>query len=30
MIQHAEIEGLLARFEERVALAEKAVGEAWW
>ena len=30
MTQRAEIEDFLSRFEERVAPAEKAVGEAWW
>jgi len=30
LTQHAEIQDFLSRFEERVAPAERAVGEAWW
>jgi peptidyl-dipeptidase A len=30
MLSHAEIEGFLSRFEERVAPVERAVKEAWW
>jgi peptidyl-dipeptidase A len=30
MLLHAEIEGFLSRFEERVAPVERAVKEAWW